>query len=163
RSVHELRQPVGKCSHGDLCRLQLHATVWTWCHSHGCRGAVGNHDTIIIDANVKTTAHDRLFLVDLFLNLQSTLSNDQRVNGLLTVLAMYRQFEPLHQEILHHLGSTIRRLTFRNLGQNIPSGFVHPTRSRQLIPFYVVSVWDQVGKRHESVFGTGSVDVHPDM
>src|SRR3989442_17785 len=98
-----------------------------------------------------------------FLNLQSTFSNDQRVNGLLTVRPMYRQFEPLHQKVLHHLGSAIHRLTFRNLGQNIPSGFVHPTRSRQLIPFDAVSVWDQVGKRHESVVGTGSVDVHPNM
>src|SRR5262249_20964095 len=90
-------------------------------------------------------------------------SNHQRVNGLLTVLAMYQQLEPLHQKTPHHLGSTVRWLTFWNLGQNIPSGFVHPTRSRQLIPFDAISVWNQVGKRHKSVVGMGCVDVHPDM
>src|SRR5437870_3288477 len=73
RPVHELRQPVGKCSHGDLCHLQLHPAVWTWRHTHGSRGAAGNRATaaIIIDANVKTTANARLFLGGRFLNLQS--------------------------------------------------------------------------------------------
>ena len=134
---------------------------------HDSGGAAGNRrpPSIIIHAHVAHAAVPtrNLFLGGRFLNLQCALSNNQLVDGLLTVLAMYRQFEPFRQKVLHHFGSAIRRLTCGKLRQDIPSLFVHPPRSRQLIPFDAVCVRDQVGERHVSVVGAGAVNAHAHM
>src|SRR5205823_15050689 len=78
-----------------------------------------------------------LFFVRRLINFQCAVSDNQRIDGLLTVLTMYRQFEALRQKSLHHFGSATRRLPCRSLRQDIDRKSTRLNSSHYLISYAV--------------------------